>query len=294
MHLLLPLIAAVAFAFGSIVFKRAFREGAGVVHAVVVNNVALGILFLPLLLLETRPIPWDQLHRPFITALAFVVGHLLNVVSLRVGDVSVATPLLGSKIIFVALAGWFLFGVELGGAQWTAAVLATVGVAVMGFTDVGPGRRRGLTTATALGCAAAFALTDLTIQVWGSDFGTFSYLALQFAALGLLSLLVLPVFGVASLRAPRSAWRWIALAALLSGLQAVLVTGTISVWRDAAGTNIVYATRGLWSIVLVWFLGRWLRNDERQTAGARRMGVRLVGGGLILSAVFLAVRAGNR
>jgi len=38
MYLLLPLLAAIIFALGSMVFKRAYDEGAGVVHAVVVNN----------------------------------------------------------------------------------------------------------------------------------------------------------------------------------------------------------------------------------------------------------------
>ena len=39
MQLILPLIAAIAFAAGSMVFKRAFAEGASLSHAVVVNNV---------------------------------------------------------------------------------------------------------------------------------------------------------------------------------------------------------------------------------------------------------------
>ncbi|MCI0535597.1 MAG: DMT family transporter, partial [Verrucomicrobiales bacterium] len=210
MYLLLPLIAAVAFAFGSMVFKRAFEEGAGLVHAVVVNNVALGILFLPLLWLEPGPVPLANWHMPVLTALAFVVGHLLNVLSLRIGDVSVATPLLGSKVIFVAVVGWLVFGTRFNAAQWAAAALATAGVAVMGLTDFRAGGRMGLTTVTALGCAAAFALTDTMIQAWGGAFGVWSFLALQFAALAVLSLTILPFFGPASFRAPRKAWKWIA------------------------------------------------------------------------------------
>lgn len=290
LYLLLPLLAAVAFALGSMVYKRAYLEGAGVVHAVVVNNVVLGLGFLPLLALETRPIPWHDWHLPVLTALAFIVGHLLNMVSLRVGDVSVATPLLGSKVIFVALVGWLVFGTRLTAAQWTAAALATAGVVIMGLTDFRSGGRMGLTTVTALGCALAFAFTDTMIQAWGGGFGVWSFLSLQFVALAVLSLALLPWFGAGSLRAPTGAWKWIAAGTALSAVQAIIITGTIAIWQDAAGVNVVYATRGLWSIGLVWGAGHWMKNTERQTAGGRKMSLRLAGAVLILAAVALAVR----
>jgi len=291
-YLVLPLIAAFAFALGSMVFKRAFAEGAGVVHAVVINNVVLGLIFFPLVWFEPQPVPWANWHQPVLTAATFVVGHLLNVLSLRMGDVSVATPLLGSKVIFVALVGWWVFGTKLTSLQWLAATLATAGVLVMGLTDLQAGRKTGRTTLTALGCAAMFALTDTMIQAWGGPFGVIGFLALQFAALAMFSLATLPLFGVHSLRAPAKAWRWLAVGTALSAVQALIITGTIAVWKDASGVNIVYATRGLWSIALVWLVGPWLQNTERHTVGGRRMGIRLLGGILILAAVVLTVRRG--
>ena len=62
------------------------------------------------------------------------------------GDVSVATPILGVKVTFVALLAWAIFHQPLTTAQWIAAALTTTGVFVMGFTDFKPGRRAGLTT----------------------------------------------------------------------------------------------------------------------------------------------------
>lgn len=289
MSSLLPLLAAVAFAIGSMVYKRAFQEGAGLAHVAVLNNVLLAILFLPLLALETQPIPWSNWHHPTLTALAFAIGHLLSVVSLRIGDVTVATPLLGSKVIFVAALGWVIFGARLSSIQWSAAGLATAGVIVMGLTDL---RRRGgsgLTTVTALGCALAFAFTDTMIQAWGGGFGVWSFLSLQFLALGGLSLTLLPFFGVASLRAPRAAWRWIFAGVVFSATQSVLITATIAIWKDAAGANVLYATRGLWSIGLVWWAGHWVKNTERSTTGGRQMLTRLAGAILILGGVALTL-----
>src|SRR5436189_5177842 len=160
MYLISPLVAALAFALGSMVYKRAYAEGATVAHTAILNNVVIGIIFLPLLALETRPIPWETWQQPVFTSFVYVLGHVLNVVALRVGDVSLATPLLGAKIIFVAIVGWVIFGAQLSGNVWAAAALATIGVAMMGYTEVHFSGRRGLTTATARGSAEFVALTD--------------------------------------------------------------------------------------------------------------------------------------
>jgi drug/metabolite transporter (DMT)-like permease len=274
------------------VYKRAFAEGAGVVHALVINNLALGILFLPLLAFSSEPLRWSEMHLPVLTAAAFVIGHWLNVLALRAGDVSVATPLLGAKVIFVALVGWWVFGIHLNALQWFAAALTTIGVGVMGWTDRHTGRRIGLTTVTALGSAAAFALTDVMIQAWGGRVGVMNFLPLQFAALAAFSSATFPFFGVRSLRAPPSAWKWIAVGGALSAAQAVNITLTIAIWRDAAGVNVMYATRGLWSIALVWLAGPYLGNTERHTAGGRQMIQRFAGATLILVSVVLIILHG--
>lgn len=289
-YLLVPLLAAVAFAMGSLVFKRAFAEGAGVAHAVILNNVVLAVAFLPLFLVDPRPVPWHLLHLPVITATSFVAGHLLNVLSLRIGDVSVATPLLGSKVVLVALLGRLAFDWPVTPPQFVAAGLATSGVLVMGAADWRGGRRTGLTILLALGCAGCFALTDVLIQCWAAPFGTFNFLPLLFLALAAESLLLLPFLGPGSLRAPRAAWRWIGLATFFSAVQAILVTWSIGHWRDAAGVNVVYGTRGLWSLALVWWAGRWFGNTERAAVGPRTFLLRVLGGLLVLAAVVVALQ----
>ncbi len=289
MHLLLPLIAAISFAAGSLVYKRALSEGATLTHAVVANHIVLGIVFLPLLFLDSHPIPWNQLHLPALTATTFLLGHSLNVASLRSGDVSVATPLLGVKVVFVALVARFAFGEPISWLKGLAAVLTTVGVLLTGFTDFKPGRRTGLTTLLALGCALAFSVTDVLIQIWASRFGVFNFLALLFASLAIESLLLLPFFGFRTLVAPAKAWRWIGLATTLTAIQAILITGTIGYWKDAAGVNVVYGTRGLWSLALVWWAGPWFGNIERQETDTRHMLSRIAGAVLILLAVALSV-----
>lgn len=292
MYLLLPLAAAIAFALGSIVFKRAYAEGARIGHTVVVTNVLLGVVFLPLACLDAAPVPWRLWHLPAMTAGAFAAGHLLNLLALRTGDVSLATPLLGAKPTFVVLLSWLVFHAPPGRNQWVAAGMTSLGVLLMGATDLRPGRRAGATTALSLGCAALFALTDVSIQAWSGRLGAWNFLSLQFGALGLVSACLLPFLGPAPLRAPAAAWRWSLAATALTGLQSILITGTIAVWKDAAGVNVVYATRGLWSVALVWSVGHHLRNAERHATGSRVLFLRFAGAAWMLVAVVLAVRDG--
>ena len=54
--------------------------------------------------------------------------------------------------------------------------------------------------------------------------------------------------------------------------------------------NVVYATRGIWSVALVWCIGHWLRNTELHTAGPRAMAIRSLGAALILASVALAAK----
>jgi hypothetical protein len=65
---------------------------------------------------------------------------------------------------------------------------------------------------------------------------------------------------------------------------------TIAIWQDAPGVNVVYATRGLWSIALVWHVGHHLRNTERHSAGPRTMLQRACAALLLLGAVALTVQ----
>jgi hypothetical protein len=211
--------------------------------------------------------------------------------------------------VFVALIARFAFGWPLSGGQLTAAVLTSAGVLITGLTDLKPGRRTGWTTLLALGCAGSFAVTDVLIQIWATEFGVLNFLSLLFGALALESILVLPLLGykarpetrhlsifrqaAASLTAPPRAWRWIGLATALSAIQALLITGTIATWRDAAGVNVVYGTRGLWSLALVWWAGSWFGNAERRDSGPRVLLARAIGGGLILAAVVLSLQSGS-
>jgi hypothetical protein len=74
----------------------------------------------------------------------------------------------------------------------------------------------------------------------------------------------------------------------MMGLQALTITSTIAHWGNVAAVNVVYSSRGLWSVVLVWLAGRWVHNRE-QELGAVVLRWRLAGAILMLAAIGLVL-----
>ena len=63
---------------------------------------------------------------------------------------------------------------------------------------------------------------------------------------------------------------------------------TLGIWGNATAVNIVYSTRGLFSVLVVWLAGHWFANTERQ-AGRAVLVSRLIGALLILAAIALVM-----
>jgi hypothetical protein len=71
-------------------------------------------------------------------------------------------------------------------------------------------------------------------------------------------------------------------------VQALMFVFALSKFGRATALNIAYSSRGVWSVVLVWAVGHWFKNVERD-AGHRVMMTRLGGAALVLIAVVLVM-----
>ena len=71
-------------------------------------------------------------------------------------------------------------------------------------------------------------------------------------------------------------------------IQATGIAYSIATFHEVTTTNILYNTRGIWSVVLVWVIGHWFENAER-SHGASVMLRRLAAALLLLAAVFLSI-----
>lgn len=283
-----PLTSAVIYALAAILTKRALAEGVGVLRFTFIGNVAFAILFtLPLLWVSQKP-DWSQIHWPIIVGLIFFLGQILTVAAIRVGDVSVQSPLMGSKVVFVAFLS-AVTGVEVIGPNWwSAAAITALAVFLMGFSDWKSSRNVWLAVALALLSALAFACSDVAVITHSRSFGVQSFLAIVMAVQLLPSIALIPFFREPIKAIPEKAWPWLVGAAAMMALQAIILNIALGVYQHATAFNVLYGSRGLWSIVLIWLLGSMVRNTELNQ-GKRIVIQRVSGAVLLLIAVALVL-----
>lgn len=286
-YLLIPLLAAAVYAGASMFFKQAYAADAGMGPVFLWVNLTGMLIFLPLFAMGPELPGLAQWWKPALMAGLFYTGHWTTFAAIHAGDVSLVTPLMGTKVVFTALTAWVVDGRNLPGGIWLAALLTTVGILVLGARDlqVGAGNRAAI--GWCLVSAAIFALADVLIGHWAAGFGRQRFLASSFLLLGVLTLAT-SRFRLSSFRVAKPARKYLALGAVLVMGQSMGMALGIAWSNDPAAMNILYGTRGLWSLALVWFAGGWFGNTERQTAGGA-MGFRLTGSVLILVAVAVAV-----
>jgi drug/metabolite transporter (DMT)-like permease len=286
-HLLYPLASSLGYVLGVLLLKRSAAFGIGVWRTTFVANAATILCFMPLWLLEPGAAAGGHWWQPVITSLLFFLGQIFTFLAIR-GDVSVATPVLGLKIILVALFSSALLpeGVPL--HWWAGALLSTLGIAVLNRGSSNSGQSVARTVVMAAAAATAFALSDVLVQKWTLLWGAGRFLPLMFALVMIYSVALVPAFQAPLRTISRDGWRWLLPGAFVLALQAIGMAWAIGVHGDATAVNIVYSLRGLWSVLAVWWIGHWFSNEE-QRLGAGVLRGRLVGAALMLAAIALVI-----
>lgn len=294
MPLALPLIASFLYALGSWGMKLGLRRGA---HARLVNaisNLAMAGWSAPLIFFFPGTAHAQGLAGALVAGSTLFLGRACAIRALAKGDLSLATPVLGMKTIFVALLTAGLLKETVSPGLMAGAVLSSLAVALLSLS---PGILHGkkesasldrVTAGWALLAAFFFGLTDITVQRFAKMMGVGWFQPLMFATLVLLTpLLFLPEMArkrkrVSLLPAPARAG---ALGgSLVIGFQTSLLVLVIGVYGHATATNVVYATRGLWAILMEGALGGGSAYHDK-----RVLAVRLAGAALLLASVALAV-----
>jgi drug/metabolite transporter (DMT)-like permease len=282
---LLPLASAFLYAIGALMLKRATQFSPDPWRVTFVVNWLLAAMFAPFWALGGSAYQSSHLLHAAICGATFFVGQIFTFLAISRGDVSVATPVLGTKVLFVAIFTLMLTAEPLNSAIWAAAFLATVATALLGGGSRHAGSRVGPSLGYGFLAAGAFALTDVLCLKWAPlwSFGRFA--PAMFLCVALLSLALIPFFrgSLAQL-----SWRWVAPGASLLALQSSGIAYSIIVFGSATITNVLYSSRGLWSVVLVWTIGSWFANVESEQ-GRGTMVRRLIASLLILAAIALSI-----
>ena len=283
---ILPLAAAIVYVAAALFLKRATESGADVWRLTRTCNFIAGIFFAPLWMLG-GDLPSGRWWQPAAAALLFMLGQIFTMMALRIGDVSITTPVLGLKVVLVALLTSVFLREQLTGGIWTAAFLSSVGIGLLHFSRPPVGSRVGTTILIAGLAAASYALFDVLVQKWSTAWGAGRFLPVMMGFVALYSLPFRPARGETE-TAAQKARGWTIAGAVCLALQAILFVSSIAIYHQAAVANVLYSSRGLWSIVAVWAVGHWLGNYEARISRGH-LAWRIAGATILVIAILCAV-----
>jgi len=289
--LLVPLACAILYVLAALMLKRASALGVGVWRIGFLANWVMFFFFLPWWLSQAGDSghPWTDYWQPAVSGLLFLGGQMFIFLALQGGDVSVTTPVMGTKVLLVALLSHLLRAGVVPWQWWTGAVLSTSAVALLHFGEPhGQRLRVGRTVLLAGMSALSFSLCDVLLQKWVVGWGSGRYLPPMFLFNALYTFAFVPFFRAPLRALDRRAWLWTGGGALLLAVNNTGIAVSVAVWRAATSVNILYSLRGLISVVLVWLIGHWFSNDEQHLT-PRGFQYRLVGAALMLGAIVLVL-----
>ncbi len=300
LYLLFPLFSSVVFVIGMMFAKYAIARGASPWTGTFLANLWLALSWAAFGLWHGELLPFAGWWQAILVGLSFLLGQVFTYLAFQYGDVSVATPIFGVKVIIVATMVSLLAGELIAGNVWIGAVLATAGVILVQAgtrSGKGPGIRTEVTTrralptvVMALAAATSLSLFDVGLQSWGRMWGATQFLPAMFVATGVLSCAVLPWTDRPARLIALKISRPMLVGTLMMAVQAMSMSWSLSVFGDATRINIVYALRGLWAVLLAWLMARSFGGGEAHHS-PRIMLTRLAGAALLTASVIVALRS---
>jgi len=254
--LIAALAAALGYTLATFFLKASLIKGATPARLNLWANIAMAIIVQPLWLLDDPNhlnAPWLL---PVVVTLTFFLGQVFTFAALSSGDVSVATPVIGTKVLLVTLLNALFFGMEISVAWWVAATLASLAIAVIaGVIPKGGLNSLLLTAGYALAAALSFSLTDTLIQHWTDKHDPMALLPSMFGGVGLFSILYYLITDRRAFLMPKQQRKPLIVGAFLLGLQCALMFLSLTWTSDATATNVVYSMRSLLTVVAASTLG---------------------------------------
>jgi drug/metabolite transporter (DMT)-like permease len=233
--------------------------------------------------------PATLLWQPAVIGALFLAGQLFTFMAVARGDVSVATPVLGVKVLIVPALAPFFVDDELSAKVWIAAAVAVVGIGFVQARDQSIERSRIVASVGyALLAACSMTLFDLLIQRWAGAWGAGYFLPIAFGFAAVFSLAFVRLADRPAELRRRGVVRPLAIGCLFMAVQAIGMTVTLGLYGDATRVNIVYSLRGLWGVLLTWMLARHFAQTT-SLPGHRTMTIRLIGAVLIGVSIVISV-----
>ena len=278
---ILALSAGFLYACSALLCKRGLELGSGTLRSLVYSNLVMSACFLPYPFFSRNSLSLEFVFYGSLLGLLFFLSQMLCFLSLKRGDASLMTPIMGSKPVFVAIfvAALGLTPNNLTPSIWIAVALATISIALIGW----PSKRADFSLVgifLAVTGASGFGLLDSLVPFFTHQSDPFFLLFIVFGSVGLFSILLIPWTegSFITYRSESDFWMW--LSALPMGGQAICMSMAIGFYQIPTQANIFYAGRGFWSVILVALFGGLL--GLREGKSSRTLLFRRMTGALLL------------
>jgi uncharacterized membrane protein len=243
----MPLCSSVLVVFGLLYLKQAQQKGMSTWTSMIAVSWSCALMFPVLAVTMGGRMHPQLLWQPATMGCLFLAGQLFTFLAVEKGDVSIAAPVLGVKVLIVPATAPMFVNEQASTQIWLAAAIAVIGIGFIQVRDESVDRAKILTSVGfALLAAVSMTLFDLLIARWAENWG-----------------------------------------AVLMALQAIGMTLTIGHFQDVTRVNIVYSLRGLWGVLLTWLLAQKLVESDtttgHRTMAMRLLGALLIGVSVVIS-----------
>ena len=282
----LALVSGVVYALSAIFSKRALETGAGTFRSLVWSNWTITVAFVPFPFMAGESITRAALVPGILLGVIFFLAQAACFMALRRGDASLVTSIMGSKSLFVAFSLVLLgFRDSLPASIWVAAGLAAVAVALLGWPA--KGLKPSISSLLlASFTAAAFGLTDALVPHYAQSAHPLNLLFIMILTVGVLSFAVIPFVRGRLFEWRGDTDRWLVLGSILVAIQAIILSFAIGFYNVPTEVNVLYASRGLWSVLLAAWIGH--RIGVAEASAPREVVVRrIIGASLLLVGICL-------
>ncbi len=286
----IPLLCAAMYGVGALMAKRALQSGFGVMRYVFLSNIMMALVFLPVAFAIDEPIDLSKLGAPLFCSLTFFLGQGLTFLAIRIGDVSAQAPVMGTKALFVAILSVFLGAGPVPLNWWIGAALTAGAIFLISYVPIQTRRSTLTALALSIGSAASFATTDVVLQREAPAFGPSAFIVIVMTGVGLLSFLLIPFFRGSLRSLPATAWKWGLAGSSILAIQSLGIAYTIGFHGHATAVNILYGSRGLWTVIAVIAAARFLTSHS--TEGNPAVMRRRILGSLLMCVAIALVLAG--
>ena len=288
MLFLLPALAsAIIYPFGSLFLKRSLDEGGGVLRGGFIANLVLFACFGSTLLFNKAAPDWTYVGWALLGGLCFFGGQFFTLLAIRSGDVSVQSPLMGMKVVFVAFFSFFVRPEEVPPLLWAGSALSAAAILLLGGGTPKAFLQHWRTVMWSLIACACFGASDTLVSYRSADFGRIPFLVTMTGVVVVCSFALFPFFSAPLRKMPRDAVQLAIAGGFALGLQGVILNLALAFLGHATAVNIIYSTRALWGVLLVWLLGHKLGNREALHHGNTVMAKRLAGSLLLCASVVM-------